>query len=121
MLVAFVTKRKSGGGFFGIYNSPAWALRGIAITSLQVEKRSFVALSASIDLGGDLIRTEIYLYHGYFDWAHWFYIPMLMLAAYLGSLVGKYFLSKIPQHHFEKIVMGFVFFSGLTLLLDAEL
>ncbi len=95
------------------------ALRGIALTSLQIEKNSFVALSAGIDLGGDLLRSSIYLYHRYFEWSHWFYIPMLMLAAYVGSLAGKLFLGKINQVQFEKIVMVFVFLSGFALLFES--
>lgn len=94
------------------------ALRGIALTSLQIEKSSFVALSAGIDLGGDLIRTAIYFYNSYFDRSHWFYIPLLMLAAYCGSLLGKFVLSKIKQNQFEKIVMVFVFLSGLALIFE---
>lgn len=95
------------------------ALRGIALTSLQIEKSSFVALSAGIDLGGDLVRMAIYIHNKYFDWSHWFYIPLLMIAAYSGSLIGKYVLNRIEQRHFEKMVMSFVFFSGLILLLES--
>ncbi|MEK6627867.1 MAG: sulfite exporter TauE/SafE family protein, partial [Bdellovibrionota bacterium] len=73
------------------------ALRGIALTSLQIEKNSFVILSASIDLGGDLLRASIYLYNNYFDWSHLFYIPTLMALAYSGSFLGKFVLTKIKQ------------------------
>ena len=93
------------------------ALRGIALAGLQLEKNSFVALSAGIDVGGDVIRAVIYLKNGYFDWSHWFYIPILLIAAYLGSTGGKFLLSKINQAQFEKVVMVFVFISGLVLIL----
>ncbi|MGZ3713199.1 MAG: TSUP family transporter, partial [Bdellovibrionota bacterium] len=53
------------------------ALRGMALAALQIEKNSFVALSAAIDLGGDLLRAVIYLWQGFMDWNQWLYIPAL--------------------------------------------
>lgn len=93
------------------------ALRGIALAGLQLEKSSFVALSSGIDVGGDVLRAIIYFYNGYFDWTHWFYFPILIAAAYLGSFAGKLILEKINQAQFEKVVMVFVFFSGLALVI----
>lgn len=92
------------------------ALRGIALSTLQLEKNSFVALSAAIDLGGDLLRAGIYFYQGYMDWKQWFYIPLLGIAAVGGSLFGKAILNKINQQQFEKIVAGFILISGLGML-----
>ena len=94
------------------------ALRGIALSSMQLEKNGFVALSAGIDLGGDLLRAAIYLYNGYFDWSHWFYIPLLIIAGYFGSFFGKLLLNKINQKQFERIVIAFIFLSGLMLIVE---
>lgn len=95
------------------------ALRGMALASLQIEKNSFVALSAGIDLSGDLLRAAIYLYNSYFDWSHWFYVPILILVAYVGSLLGKVIINKINQKQFEKIVVLFIFISGLALIYES--
>lgn len=94
------------------------ALRGIALASIQLEKSAFVALSSGIDIGGDLLRMSVYFYNDYFEWSHWFYIPLLMLAGYSGSYLGKIVINKIDQKQFEKIVMAFVFLSGALLLIE---
>lgn len=94
------------------------ALRGIALASIQIEKNAFVALSSGIDIGGDLLRMSVYLYNDYFEWSHWFYLPLLMLAGYSGSYLGKIVINKIDQKQFEKIVMVFVFLSGTLLIFE---
>ncbi len=93
------------------------AIRGLALSALQMEKNSFVLLSASIDLGGDLFRAAIYLYQGYMDWRQWFYLPLFGAAAIAGTILGKMILNKIPQEKFEKIVALLIFLSGISMLL----
>jgi uncharacterized membrane protein YfcA len=92
------------------------AIRGMGLMSLKLEKGAFVFLSSGIDLGGDLLRTSIYVYNGYMDWNQWFYLPLLGLAAYLGTNIGKKVLDKISQDSFEKIVAVFIVAGGLALL-----
>lgn len=94
------------------------ALRGIALSGIHIEKNAFVALSSGIDIGGDILRAGIYIYNDYFDWAHWFYIPLLIVAGYVGSYLGRLVLNRINQTQFEKIVMAFVFLSGLLLIIE---
>jgi uncharacterized membrane protein YfcA len=91
------------------------ALRGLALASLRIEKNSFISLSSSIDIGGDILRAIIYLANGYMDWQQWLYIPFLGIAALLGSLAGKKIISKLSQAQFEKIVAVFVFASGFAM------
>lgn len=93
------------------------ALRGLALTFLKVEKSSFIALSAAIDLGGDLTRASIYIYNGYMDWHQWFYLPLLGIAAVLGAWSGRKIVNTFTQQQFEYAVAAFVFFSGLALIL----
>lgn len=93
------------------------AIRGMALSALHIEKNTFVLLSASIDMGGDILRAGIYLKEGYMDWSQWFYLPLLGAAALLGTLLGKLILSKISQAHFEKIVAVFVFISAIAMIL----
>jgi len=94
------------------------AIRGIALSGLQIEKHSFVALSAAIDVGGDVLRTGIYLYEGYMDWSQWFYIPLLGVAAAAGTYAGKQVLGLIRQQYFEKAVALFVLLSGLAMIME---
>ncbi len=104
-------------GFLTGFIGTGGAIRGMALTALQIEKNAFVSLSASIDLGGDFIRLIIYLWNNFMDWSQWFYIPLLGIAAYLGSRIGKNVLSGLKQEHFERIVALFVLLSGIILVL----
>lgn len=93
------------------------AIRGIALMALNLEKNVFVVLSASIDIGGDLLRTIIYLRNGYMDWSQWFYLPLLGIAAFVGARVGKRVLNHINQTRFDRIVAFFIFLSGMAMLM----
>lgn len=107
-------------GFATGFVGTGGAIRGIALTALQVSKTSFVRMSAGIDLGGDFVRTVIYLRQGFMDWNQWFYIPLLGLAAYLGSKVGQVLLNRINQGQFEKIVGIFMLLSGILMYFENE-
>jgi uncharacterized membrane protein YfcA len=92
------------------------AIRGIALSALQIEKSSFVMISSSVDFGGDFLRMLIYLKNGYMDWGQAFYIPLLAIVAYLGAKTGQKILEKMSQKFFETIVAVFVFLSGCLML-----
>lgn len=103
-------------GFLTGFVGTGGAIRGIALAALRMEKNSFVALSSSIDVGGDLLRALVYVKNGYMDWSQWFYIPLLWFAAILGARLGKLVLNRVNQTQFERIVAFFVFLSGIALL-----
>lgn len=92
------------------------AVRGIALASMQLEKNTFIILSAIIDVGGDLLRLTIYLMRGYMDWTQWYYLPLLAIAGYLGALSGRKILNKLNQQQFEKIVAIGILLSGLGMI-----
>lgn len=100
-------------GFLTGFVGTGGALRGLALSALQLPKSSFVALSSSIDIGGDLLRAFIYLKSGYMDWNQWFYLPLLAIAAFTGARIGKKILGRINQNLFEKIVSVFILLSGI--------
>lgn len=103
-------------GFSTGFVGTGGAIRGLALSSLNIPKNSFVALSSGIDVGGDFVRAAIYLKNGYMDWSHWFYIPLLGLAALIGARAGQALLNRINQVQFDKIVAVFVFLSGLLMI-----
>lgn len=105
-------------GFSTGFVGTGGAIRGLALAALQLPKNSFVVISSAIDIGGDLIRTIIYLRNGFMDWGQWFYLPLLAVAAFAGANIGKLILSRINQVHFEKIVAVFIFLSGLMMLIE---
>jgi uncharacterized membrane protein YfcA len=46
----------------------------------------------------------------------WIYIPVLILASFLGSYLGKVLLAKISQAGFRKILLLLVFVMGVFLI-----
>lgn len=104
-------------GFSTGFIGTGGAIRGMALNTLHLSKESFVAVSASIDMGGDLLRTAIYLRNGFMNWDQWFYIPILGCAAYLGTRSGRWFLQRIDQLQFEKTVAVFILASGIAMLI----
>lgn len=106
-------------GFLTGFLGTGGALRGLALSALNIPKESFVFLSSGIDIGGDLLRLGMYLSKGYMEWSQWYYIPFLFVAATIGTNLGKRILKRIPQHIFEKTVLFFTFGSGLLLSINA--
>ncbi|MGE3760037.1 MAG: sulfite exporter TauE/SafE family protein [Pseudobdellovibrionaceae bacterium] len=94
------------------------AIRGIALASLGTEAAVFVGLSAAIDLLGDILRAVIYVQSGFMDWSQWHYLPMLFMAAWCGTLIGKMILGRINQKIFERIVAVFVLLGGVAMLVE---
>ncbi len=103
-------------GFLTGFVGTGGALRGAALSTLQLQKETFIFISAAIDIGGDLLRAGIYLQKGYMPWDHWFFVPLLGIAALGGSWVGKKIVMRINQKAFEKIVAVFILISGLTMV-----
>jgi uncharacterized membrane protein YfcA len=46
------------------------------------------------------------------------YVPLLMVAAALGSYLGKIVLNKVDQERFKKITLGLIFLTGVTLIVQ---
>lgn len=105
-------------GFLAGFIGTGGAIRGLALASFNLEKNFFVGTSAMIDFGVDLSRTIIYLESNYFSSDRLLYIPLLIVAAALGSYLGKIILNKINQEKFMKITLCLIFLTGITLILQ---
>jgi uncharacterized membrane protein YfcA len=88
------------------------------LTSFNLEKNFFVGTSAIIDFGVDLSRTIIYLEGDYLQTSEFFYIPLLLIAAGLGTYLGKIILNRIDQDRFRRITLALIFFTGLTMIIQ---
>ncbi len=108
----------SGGvaGFLAGFIGTGGAIRGLALTSFNLEKNFFVGTSALIDFGVDLSRTIIYLESDYFSRDRILYVPFLLVSAALGSYLGKLFLNSIDQSKFKKLTLALIFLTGITLI-----
>jgi uncharacterized protein len=103
-------------GFLAGFIGTGGAIRGLVLASFNLEKNLFVGTSAAIDFGVDLSRTIIYMNHHFLDSTYYWYIPLLVGAAFLGSYIGKILLSKISQDGFKKIVLVLILLIGVALL-----
>jgi uncharacterized membrane protein YfcA len=112
----------AGGGLAGFlagFIGTGGAIRAITLTSFALEKNVFIATSAAIDFGVDLSRSIVYVNQGYVQGKDWWYLPGLIVIAFLGSYLGKMILNKVPQETFRKIVLFFVFATGVVMTFKA--
>lgn len=103
-------------GFLAGFIGTGGAIRGLILTSFNLEKNFLVGTSAAIDFGVDVSRTFIYLENQYLEKNMWIYIPALIAASFLGSYLGKVLLSHISQETFRKILLILVFIMGVFLV-----
>ena len=109
----------SGGaiaGFLAGLVGTGGAIRGLVLASFNLEKNLFVGTSAAIDMGVDLSRTAIYFFNDYTGDTRGFYSPLLMVASFFGSYLGKIILEKIPQEKFKTLVLVLILTMGLTIM-----
>ena len=92
-------------GFFAGIIGSGGAIRGLALTSLQLEKSILISTSAFIDLGVDTSRTIVYFFNGYMNKESYFLLPGLIAIAIIGSYIGKKLLIYLSQSNFRKLVL----------------
>ncbi len=103
-------------GFLAGLVGTGGAIRGLTLAAFNLQKNNFVATSAAIDLGVDCSRLVIYLKSGFLRPEFYPYIPALLLTALAGAWLGRLALNRIEQHHFRKIVLLLIFFTGVVSL-----
>ncbi len=112
----------SGGGVAGFlagFVGTGGAVRGLVLTSFNLEKNIFVGTSAAVDMGVDLSRTAIYLQHDYMNASFWIYIPLLLVSSFVGSYLGKRALGKLTQTNFRSLVLVLILLMGIVTLVGA--
>lgn len=120
ILPTSLTNSALGGGVSGFlagFIGTGGAVRGLVLTSFNLEKNLFVGTSAAIDFGVDLSRTVIYIGNQYLIRDYWIYIPMLIIASFVGSYLGKVIINKISQESFRKVVLSLILLMGVALLI----
>lgn len=110
-----------GGGLSGFLTGllgSGGAVRSLALSGFELTPFAFTATSTLIDLGGDIFRLNVYLGKGYLNKEHCFYIPILMVVAFSANWLARRWLEKIPREKFKKIVLTFVFITGIISLVS---
>lgn len=103
-------------GFLTGFIGTGGAVRGAALSAFNLPKNVFVSTSASIDLGGDISRTVVYIANGYLNRNYYWYIPLFLVLAWLGTFLGKKILNHIPQSIFKKVVLIFIVLIGTFMI-----
>jgi len=112
------TNAITGGGIAGFlagFIGTGGAIRAVTLTSFGLEKNIFIATSAAIDFGVDVSRSVVYLNQGYVQGNFWWYLPGLIIIAFIGSYIGKRLLNSVSQELFRKIVLIFIFLTGIIM------
>ena len=105
-------------GFMAGFIGTGGAIRGLALTSFNLEKNFYVGTSSAIDFGVDAGRAFVYWHNNYFSEEIILFIPLMASAALFGSYLGKKILNRISQETFRKIVLLLVFSTGLLMILQ---
>jgi uncharacterized membrane protein YfcA len=108
-------------GFMAGFTGTGGAIRGISLVAFNLEKNLFVGTSAAIDFGVDFSRMFIYYYNGFFQIDYLYYIPLLIIASFLGSYIGKQLLNKISQEVFKKIVLVLILLISISMLIKLSI
>lgn len=90
------------------------AIRGITMAAFKMDKNTFIATSAVIDLGVDFSRTIVYYYNGYIHTHDLYLIPILILVGILGTWIGKKILFRISQDQFRNFVLFLILGVGIA-------
>jgi hypothetical protein len=94
------------------------AVRGMTMAAYNLEKEVFVATSAMIDFFTDAGRTVVYAGQGYIHQHDLYLIPYLLVAAFLGTWIGKKLLKHVHQAQFRPIVLSFILVIGVVSLIQ---
>lgn len=102
-------------GIFGI----GGAVRSAFLSAFDLPKEVYIATSGAIAIIIDAVRLAIYLDKGVrleplLLWGLLLFVP----ASFLGAIIARRIVDKIPQRHFRRVIAVFLFLSGLKLLLQ---
>ena len=106
-------------GFIAGIAGTGGAIRGITLAAFDLEKMAFVATSAWIDMGVDLSRSAVYASQGFITALVLTYLPVMAIASFSGSWLGRWLLLRIPQERFRKIVLGLVAVMGVVTVVQS--
>ena len=105
-------------GFLAGLIGTGGALRGAFLTGFGLPKDKYIATAAAIALAVDLTRIPVYLSSGFLENKYYWYIPVLLIIALLGSFAGKLIVGRIPQKKFTKFVLTAILLIGLKFIYD---
>ena len=100
----------------GIFGSGG-AIRGLTMAAFNLEKNTFIATSAIIDLGVDVSRGLVYFSNGFIHSRDLYLIPILFVVSVIGTFLGKHLLNFFSESQFRNFVLSLILLTGLITLL----
>lgn len=105
-------------GFLAGLIGTGGALRGAFLTAFNLKKEKYIATAAAIALAVDFTRIPVYLRQGFLGPAYYWYIPLLLVVALIGSYIGKQIVDAIPQETFRNVVLSGLLLVGVKFVYD---
>lgn len=93
------------------------AIRSMALTSFGLLRETYLGTSAVISVAVDTTRVPLYLASGIRVESPLLIIGLAVIA-FVGALIGRKIVFKIPKAAFRKIVVVAVFLAGLRFILE---
>ena len=103
-------------GFFGGFSGHQGALRSAFLSKISLDKQLFVATSALISTLIDFSRISIYTNHTNWAELNTSYLVLGALSAFIGSILGKKYLTKVSYGFIQGIVAVFLLAMALGLM-----
>ncbi len=91
-------------GFFGGLSGHQGAFRSLFLTQNALSKEVFLATGVSIAVVVDLSRLSLYATHWQSALDQWLMIVVAIVSAFIGTLIGKYFLKKVSIEFIRFVV-----------------
>lgn len=105
-------------GFLAGFIGTGGAVRGLVLAAFQLEKNMLIGTSAAIDFTVDLLRTLIYLDSHFLPKELIPTLPLLFIAAFGGSYLGKIIVNRISQQRFRTVLLVLVMALGVLMLIN---
>lgn len=93
------------------------AIRGLTMAAFGLEKMTFIATSAVIDLGVDVSRGVVYIVNGYVHVHDLYLVGILFGISIVGTLIGKWILNRVSESLFRYISLILILIIGIATLL----
>jgi len=91
-------------GFFGGLSGHQGAFRSLFLAHNNLSKEIFLATGVSIAVVVDISRLTLYAKHWQSALSQWELITIAIFSAFLGTLIGKYFLKKVSIDTIRRMV-----------------
>ena len=104
-------------GMFGGLVGNQGGIRSAALLGFDLKRDEFVATATAIALLVDVFRMPVYAVQQYSEvMAQWQMIVIATVGVVVGTLSGKWMLSRIPQNVFRMMVAAIVLALGIWML-----